>query len=814
MEGASSPSSDHARDSEMEVGHHAPSVHDDAPPNVWDWGDLLDFAVDADLSINWDSGPAEPPPPMEVPAESPVREVLDPGRIRKRDPRMVCSNFLAGRVPCACPEMDEKMMEMEEDEAGHGKKRARTARAQPGAARCQVPTCGADIRELKGYHRRHRVCLRCANAGTVVIEGVNKRYCQQCGKFHVSSDFDEGKRSCRRKLERHNNRRRRKPVDSKGAIEKESQGDAQSEDASGDGPDGEGGKDCSQFSSQMVQKETWVDSEAGHASPLSPLRTAPDSKDANSDGFELINSGETQVDGGKHNSRRGLSPSYYENKSAYSSVCPTGRISFKLYDWNPAEFPRRLRHQIFQWLANMPVELEGYIRPGCIILTVFVAMPRFMWMKLSEDPVSYIHNFVVAPGGMLSGRGNILVYVNNMVFQVVKGGNSVIKAKVDVGVPRLHYVHPTCFEAGKPMEFVACGSNLFQPKLRFLLSFSGKYLAYDYSSASSRFQTASNLDHQLYRIQVPHTEADCFGPVFIEVENEAGLSNFIPVLIGDKETCSEMKVIQQRLDESLLKDGPCVSPIASLSNSCDASSLRQSAITELILDVAWLLKKPGSEGFQQILTASQVQRLNRLLSLLISVESTTILERILQNMKSVMDKLKLTDECSGISDADLRLLQKYMDYAHQLSYQKLQKDGSSDLPSRNLPLKEDQCCCPDDACSDVSFLCQDTKIMVNGKLGLVASSTYSKTSETIRLLTNETFSEANLIKEWPSDASCHTASGELMSSRNNRSILRFRPTLLLIATAAVCLGICSVLFHPHKVSEFAVSIRRCLLNKI
>ncbi|KAF9611227.1 hypothetical protein IFM89_027777 [Coptis chinensis] len=55
----------------------------------------------------------------------------------------------------------------------------------------------------------------------------------------------------------------------------------------------------------------------------------------------------------------------------------TGRISFKLYDWNPAEFPRRLRHQIFQWLSSMPVELEGYIRPGCIILTLFIAMPHF-----------------------------------------------------------------------------------------------------------------------------------------------------------------------------------------------------------------------------------------------------------------------------------------------------------------------------------------------------------------------------------------------------------------------------------------------------
>ena len=38
--------------------------------------------------------------------------------------------------------------------------------------------------------------------------------------------------------------------------------------------------------------------------------------------------------------------------------------------------------QIFQWLATMPVELEGYIRPGCTILTVFIAMPSFMWMKV------------------------------------------------------------------------------------------------------------------------------------------------------------------------------------------------------------------------------------------------------------------------------------------------------------------------------------------------------------------------------------------------------------------------------------------------
>ena len=46
-------------------------------------------------------------------------------------------------------------------------------------------------------------------------------------------------------------------------------------------------------------------------------------------------------------------------------------------------------------------------------------------------------------------------------------GTSVMKVNAEVRTPKLHYVHPTCFEAGKPMEFVACGSNLLQPKFRY-----------------------------------------------------------------------------------------------------------------------------------------------------------------------------------------------------------------------------------------------------------------------------------------------------------------------------------------------------------
>lgn len=59
-------------------------------------------------------------------------------------------------------------------------------------------------------------------------------------RFHVLSDFDEGKRSCRRKLERHNNRRRRKNPDSRAAADHEPQAVTQNEEFSGDLEAGKG----------------------------------------------------------------------------------------------------------------------------------------------------------------------------------------------------------------------------------------------------------------------------------------------------------------------------------------------------------------------------------------------------------------------------------------------------------------------------------------------------------------------------------------------------------------------------------------------
>ncbi|RDY03885.1 Squamosa promoter-binding-like protein 8, partial [Mucuna pruriens] len=76
--------------------------------------------------------------------------------------------------------------------------------------RCQAEGCNADLSDAKHYHRRHKVCEFHSKAATVIAAGLTQRFCQQCSRlFHLLSEFDNGKRSCRKRLADHNRRRRK-----------------------------------------------------------------------------------------------------------------------------------------------------------------------------------------------------------------------------------------------------------------------------------------------------------------------------------------------------------------------------------------------------------------------------------------------------------------------------------------------------------------------------------------------------------------------------------------------------------------------------
>ncbi|XP_020540121.1 squamosa promoter-binding protein 1 [Jatropha curcas] len=94
--------------------------------------------------------------------------------------------------------------------AGGGKKGFGGGGAGSGGMRCcQAEKCTADLTYAKPYHKRHKVCEYHSKAQIVVVDGIRQRFCQQCSRFHELSEFDETKRSCRRRLAGHNERRRK-----------------------------------------------------------------------------------------------------------------------------------------------------------------------------------------------------------------------------------------------------------------------------------------------------------------------------------------------------------------------------------------------------------------------------------------------------------------------------------------------------------------------------------------------------------------------------------------------------------------------------
>ncbi|KAK4343760.1 hypothetical protein RND71_036854 [Anisodus tanguticus] len=103
--------------------------------------------------------------------------------------------------------------------------------------KCQVEGCEADLSDVKAYYSRHKVCATHSKSATAIVSGLQQRFCQQCSsgkylmrlflcrctliclvvlsqhqiKFHRLPEFDQGKRSCRRRLAGHNERRRKPP---------------------------------------------------------------------------------------------------------------------------------------------------------------------------------------------------------------------------------------------------------------------------------------------------------------------------------------------------------------------------------------------------------------------------------------------------------------------------------------------------------------------------------------------------------------------------------------------------------------------------
>ncbi|KAI3716826.1 hypothetical protein L1987_68006 [Smallanthus sonchifolius] len=180
-----------------------------------------------------------------------------------------------------------------------------------------------------------------------------------------------------------------------------------------------------------------------------------------------------------------------------------------------------------------------------------------------------------------------------------------------------------------------------------------------------------------------HVEATYFSPglgtTSLMVENESGLSNFIPILVADEEICSEIKIMQKKYYSTLhSKD--------SKSSSCEVAVNK---FSEVLVDIAWLLKQPIVEDTECAILSSQLQRFTFLLDFLIEYESTTVLKRVLHCVK-----MRITR--SSTSEADKTLLQETVNHATEVLNQRLEKKVNFGSHSNDILLVDDG----DESCGD------------------------------------------------------------------------------------------------------------------
>lgn len=58
----------------------------------------------------------------------------------------------------------------------------------------QVDGCKKDLSVEKEYYQRYRICEEHLKLSSLLKDGLQQRFCQQCGRFHLLADFDGDKR--------------------------------------------------------------------------------------------------------------------------------------------------------------------------------------------------------------------------------------------------------------------------------------------------------------------------------------------------------------------------------------------------------------------------------------------------------------------------------------------------------------------------------------------------------------------------------------------------------------------------------------------
>ncbi|RZB85093.1 Squamosa promoter-binding-like protein 1 isoform F [Glycine soja] len=469
---------------------------------------------------------------------------------------------------------------------GTNGKKSRVSGSTSNRAVCQVEDCSADLSKAKDYHRRHKVCEMHSKASRALVGNAMQRFCQQCSRFHLLQEFDEGKRSCRRRLAGHNKRRRKtnhEAVPNGSSLNDDqtssyllisllkilsnmhSDRSDQTTDqdllthilrslASQNGEQGSKNianllrepenllrEDGSSRKSEMMstlfsngsqgsptdtrQHETVsiakMQQQVMHAhdaraadqqitSSIKPsMSNSPpaysEARDSTAGQIKMNNFDLNDIyidsdDGmedlerlpvstnlvtssldypwAQQDSHQSSPPQTSGNSDSASAQSPssfsgeaqsrTDRIVFKLFGKEPNDFPLVLRAQILDWLSHSPTDMESYIRPGCIVLTIYLRQAEALWEELCYDLTSSLNRLLDVSDDTFWRNGWVHIRVQHQMAFIFNG-----QVVIDTSLPfrsnnysKILTVSPIAAPASKRAQFSVKGVNLIRPATR------------------------------------------------------------------------------------------------------------------------------------------------------------------------------------------------------------------------------------------------------------------------------------------------------------------------------------------------------------
>ncbi|KAI3871330.1 hypothetical protein MKW92_033033 [Papaver armeniacum] len=639
---------------------------------------------------------------------------------------------------------------------------------------CQVDDCRGNLSQAKDYHRRHKVCEIHSKTTKALVGKQMQRFCQQCSRFHPLLDFDDGKRSCRRRLAGHNRRRRKtqqEDVSSRllvpGKLENNGSGNSEivniiqalahlqgtstdrnanissipdrdwlirilnkmnslpvaannaarlalhggfdlnvsqevstessnkvnenfsasstmdllaifsaalkecspevlavlsqtsshndddklsyhknsspvSTLAGGDGsatfqsrldPSSCQVQECRPgFPLQLFGSSSDSDSPPNMGSPwkyyssdssnpmeekspafsspgttlLFPLRT-PSSEIMKHESISIT--GENNVEdtppGGstllelfKHDSGRvGNSsvrspsgqPGYTSQSgsdqsptSSSDSHDRTGRIIFKLFDKDPSNLPGNLRAEIINWLSHSPSDIESYIRPGCVILSIYTVAPSRTWEQFQQDFLQRVKLLVNEQNSDFWRNGRFLIHTGRQLASHKDGNFRLCKAWRTQNSPELMFVSPLAVVGGQQTTLLLRGRNLRVPGTKIHCAYMGGYTSKEVTGSAGTIYDRTSAESFNFSSEIPNVLGRCF----IEVEN-GFKGNSFPLIIADSSICQELRLLEPELEiHARVSDGTVEQ------QNLDSERLRsREDIFHFLHELGWLFQR-------------------------------------------------------------------------------------------------------------------------------------------------------------------------------------------------------------------------------